>query len=351
MPSSMVFQRGRTSKHKSRPDAGSRKSSLKTKAEDPKEDSQQKYVGKDEHIDSNDAGDTRVKLNRNSIRKSCAELEAASRTQPAKKGLLMLDLLTQAQVEKEERKRMRQEATAAGMDSEYKTATIVRSVRAFTYDDLIKFARDLQDKHTAVTKQDVMLRRFLLEYDKTLIELQKFFGATDPVPGRDEVTDVQLVKTESGVLANLGKYVTEIYTALQGIQLPNDELKRQKSEWKNRPEFNGWPQYRHSEEQTTIQGRDQQSEEKGRLTKSCANCGKTGHTISICWKKGGGAYQEDRLSAAKKKPKSQLNPSNLKARTAAIRAIQATFDGLCTLLEPSVKSPLEADQHCAAGRL
>ena len=255
----------------------------------------------------------------------------------------MLDRLTQAQVEKEERKRMRQEATAAGM--EYKTATIVRSVSAFTYDDLIKFARDLQDKHTAVTKQDVMLRRFLLEYDKTLIELQKFFGATDPVPGRDEVTDVQLVKTESGVLADFGKNVTEIYTALQGIQLPTDELKRQKSEWTNRPEFNGRHQYRHSEEQTTIQGRDQQSEEKGRLTQSCANCGKTGHTISIGWKKGGGAYQEDRLSPAKKKPKSQLNPSNLKAQTAAITAMQSKFDKLCTLLEPLVKSQLEADQH------
>ena len=343
MTSSMEFPRGRTSKPKSRPDASPRKSSQKSKAEGTEEDSQQKYVGKDEHINSNDAGDTRVKLNRNSTLKSCAEFEAARCTQPAKKRLLMLDRLNQAQVEKEERKRMTQEAAAAGM--EYKTATIVRRVSAFTYDDLIKFARDLQDKHTAVTKQDVMLRRFLLEYDKTLIELQKFFGATDPVPGRDEVTDVQLVKTESGVLADFGKNVTEIYTALQGIQLPNDELKRQKSEWKNKPEFNGRHQYRHSEEQTTIQGRDQQSEEKGRLTQSCANCGKTGHTISICWKKGGGAYQEDRLSPAKKKLKSQLNPSNLKAQTAAITAMQSKFDKLCTLLEPLVKSQLEADQH------
>ena len=340
MPSSMVFQRGRTSKHKSRPDAGSRKSSLKTKAEDPEEDSQQKYVGKYEHIDSND---TRVKLNRNSTLKSCAEFEAARCTQPAKKRLRMLDRLNQAQVEKEERKRMTQEAAAAGM--EYKTATIVRSVSAFTYDYGTKFARELQGKHVDVIKQDVTLGRFLLENDKTLIELRKFFGAHDPVPGRDEVTDVQLVKTESGVLADFGKNVTEIYTALQGIQLPNDELKRQKSEWKNKPEFNGRHQYRHSEEQTTIQGRDQESQEKGRLTQSCANCGKTGHTISICWKKGGGAYQEDRLSPAKKKPKSQLNPSNLKAQTAAITAMQSKFDQLCTLLEPLVKSQLEADQH------
>jgi hypothetical protein len=159
------------------------------------------------------------------------------------------------------------------------------------------------------------------------------------------LTDVQLVKTENGVLANFGKNVTEIYTALQGIKVPNDELKRQKSEWKNKPEFNGRHQYRHSEEQTTIQGRDQESQEKGRLTQSCANCGKTGHTISICWKKGGGAYQEDRLSPAKKKLKSQLNPSNLKAQTAAITAMQSKFDKLCTLLEPLVKSQLEADQH------
>ncbi len=67
-----------------------------------------------------------------------------------------------------------------------------------------------------------------------------------------------------------------------------------------------------------------------------------GHTISICWKKGGGAYQEDRLSPAKKKPKSQLNPSNLKAQTAAITAMQSKFDKLCSLLERLVKSQSEA---------
>ncbi len=46
---------------------------------------------------------------------------------------------------------------------------------------------------------------------------------SDPVQVRDELTEVQM-KTESGVLADVGKYVTEIYTALQGIQLPDDEL-------------------------------------------------------------------------------------------------------------------------------
>ncbi len=162
--------------------------------------------------------------------------------------------------------------------------------------------------------------------------------------------------TKNGVLADVGKYVTEIYTALQGTQLPDDELnlvkallkelaktaphltgaftadptwypktieeytkyllemakayqwsaedlsdwrtpldeegrptkeqytkvckelkelKRQKSEWKNRPESHGRHKYRHSEEQPTIQGKDQQSEEKERLTQSCTKSGKT----------------------------------------------------------------------------
>ena len=67
------------------------------------------------------------------------------------------------------------------------------------------------------------------------------------------------------------------------------ELKRLKSELignlKNRPESQVH-KYRHSEEQHTIQGKDQQSEEKERPTQSCTDCGKTGHTISNCWKKG-----------------------------------------------------------------
>ena len=88
----------------------------------------------------------------------------------------------------------------------------------------IKYTRELQGKHLAVIKQDVRLKQFLLDYDMTLIGmLRTFFGAHDPVQVRDELTEVQM-KTENGVLADVGKYVTEIYTALQGIQLPDDEL-------------------------------------------------------------------------------------------------------------------------------
>jgi len=124
------------------------------------------------------------------------------------------------------------------------------------------------------------------------------------------------------------------------------ELKlRLKNEGKNRSESHGKHKFRHSEEQPMVQGKDQSFEGKERLIPSCANCGKTGHSVSKCWKKGGGAYQEDPPAPPTKKLKSQLNPSNLKAQTAAITAMQSKFDKLCTLLEPLVKSQLEADQH------
>jgi len=383
----MVIQRGRTSKPKSRSDASPCKSSQKTKAEDPEEDSHQEDADKEEHIDSNGTVNTHLKLNRQSILEFCAEYEAERRKQPAKKLPLLLDLLEDPQLgvlnvlfpgmecppewiafQKKERARMRLEAAKA--KAEYVRVPIVRKVSAFTDDHVIKFTRELQGKHIAVIKQDVKLKQFLLEYDMTLIGmLRTFFGAHDPVQVRDELTDVKLVKTENGVLADVGQYVSEIYTTLQGIQLPDDELNlvksrrptseqynkvckelkelklRLKNEGKNRSESHGKHQFRHSEEQPMVQGKDQSVEGKERLIPSCANCGKTGHSVSKCWKKGGGAYHEDQPAPPTKKLKSQLNPSNLKAQTAAITAMQSKFDKLCTLLEPLVKSQLEADQH------
>ena len=68
------------------PDASPRKFSHKSKAEDTEEDSQQEDDDKDEHIDdSNNAGDTRIQLNRMSILQFCADYEAASRTVSANK--------------------------------------------------------------------------------------------------------------------------------------------------------------------------------------------------------------------------------------------------------------------------
>jgi hypothetical protein len=441
----MVFQRGRTSKPQEPTGRRSRKSSQKSKAEDPEEDSQQEDADKEEHNDSNDTVNTQFKLNRQSILEFCAEYEAERRKQSAKKLPLLLDLLDDPQLgvlnvlfpgmecppewiafQKKERARMRREAAKA--NAEYVPVPIVRKVSAFTYDHVIKFTRELQDKHIAVIKQDLELKQFLLEYDMTLIGmLRAFFGAHDPVQVRDELTDVRLVKTENGVLADVGQYVSEIYTTLQGIQLPDDELnlvkhllkelaktaphlagaftadptwypstikeyteyllemaKRQhessgyfsdwmspvveegrptleqynkvckevkelklrlKNEGRNRSESHGKPKFRHSEEQPMVQGKDQPIEGKERLIPSCTNCGKTGHSISNCWKKGGGAYQEDQPAPATKKLRSQLNPTNLKAQTAAITAMQSKFDKLCNLLEPLVKSQLEADQH------
>jgi hypothetical protein len=125
--------------------------------------------------------------------------------------------------QKEERARMRRDAAEA--NKEYAPVPLVREVSAFTYEYVIKFTRELQGKHIAVIKQDVKLKQLLLEYDMTLIGmLRALFGAHDPVQVRDELTDVRLVKTENGVLADVGQYVTSICTALQGIQLPDDEL-------------------------------------------------------------------------------------------------------------------------------
>jgi hypothetical protein len=103
MPSPMAFPRGRTSKPKSRPDASPRKFSQKSKAEDTEEDSQQpgEDVEKDEHIDSNDAGNTRIQLDRQSILRVefCTDYEAASRKRQAKKQTPLLDLLDDPQLE------------------------------------------------------------------------------------------------------------------------------------------------------------------------------------------------------------------------------------------------------------
>jgi hypothetical protein len=179
----------------------------------------------------------------------------------------------------------------------------------------------------AFTADPTWYPKTIEEYTKYLLEMAKAYHWS-----AEDLSDWRTPLDEEG------RPTKEQYTK---VCKELKELKRQKSEWKNRPESHGRHKYRHSEEQPTIQGKDQQSEEKERLTQSCTNCGKTGHTISICWKKGVGAYQENRLSPAKKKPKSQLNPSNLKAQTAAM---QSQFDRLCNLLEPLVKNQLDADQ-------
>ncbi len=109
------------------------------------------------------------------------------------------------------------------------------------------------------------------------------------------------------------------------------ELKlRLKNEGKNRSESHGKHKFRHSEEQSRVQGRDQPIEGKERLIPSCTNCGNVqarpatpsaaaGRRVV----QGGGAYQEDQPAPATKKLRSQLNPTNIKAQTAAITAMQS----------------------------
>jgi hypothetical protein len=76
----MAFPRGRKSKHKRRPDANPRTFSQKSKAEDTEEDSQQEDGEKDEHIDSSDAGNTQLQLDRQSILEFCRKRQAKKQT-------------------------------------------------------------------------------------------------------------------------------------------------------------------------------------------------------------------------------------------------------------------------------
>ncbi len=169
----MVFPRGRTSKPKSRPDASlsPRKFSQKPKTEDhdSEEDSQQEDAEKDQHLNSNDAMNTRIQLNRQSILEFCAEYRDEAerpvqrRKQQAKKLPLLLDLFDDPQLgvlrvlfpgvecppewtafQREERERMRREAAEASQ--EHAPVQIVREVSAFTCDYVIKFTRELLNK-------------------------------------------------------------------------------------------------------------------------------------------------------------------------------------------------------------
>jgi hypothetical protein len=193
----MAFPRGRKLKPKRQPDAtrNPRTSSQKSKAEDAEEDSQQEEGETDEPIDSNDAGNTQLKLDRQSMLEFCTDYEAASRKLQAKKQTPLLDLLDEPQLEvlkvlfprlacpsewiafqRKERERMRQEAAEA--DVEYVPVPIVREVSALTYEYVIKYTPELQGKHIAVIKQEVWLKQLLLDYDLTLIGmLRTFFGA------------------------------------------------------------------------------------------------------------------------------------------------------------------------------
>ena len=302
----------------------------------------------------------------------------------------------------------------------YEDMPIERSAEAVTYVYLNEFPRELRGQHIAVNGKDVTLKRFLVEYGKTLFEpLKGFSGAHDPVTVLDELADVRMKNTENGALIVVGKQVSAAYTALQGKQLPKDgtsrtkallkelvktaphladtlkaahrswypttsgqykryllemakeflgseddlsdgmtqnaetgmptqeqdkklcwELKQRKNEeGMNQSDSHGRRKYRNGEgEQPRIPEKNLPSEDAERPRSSYPDCGKSSHTVSSCWKKGGGACQEEQLPPSKK----MKLQSSLKAQMAATTVTQSKFDRLCKLLEPLVKTQMDS---------
>jgi hypothetical protein len=92
-----------------------------------------------------------------------------------------------------------------------------------TYENLIEHTPELWGQDIAVIMADVGLKRFIMEYDKLLIEkLRDFFGAHDPYEVMNELKKVKLTITDS-VLLDIGNFVQHIKEALKGLQLPKDE--------------------------------------------------------------------------------------------------------------------------------
>jgi hypothetical protein len=93
----------------------------------------------------------------------------------------------------------------------------------WTYDNLIEYTPELWGQDIAVIMADVGLKRFIMEYDKLLIEkLRDFFGAHDPYEVMNELKKVKLTITDS-VLLDIGNFVQHIKEAQKGLQLPEDQ--------------------------------------------------------------------------------------------------------------------------------
>jgi len=105
-----------------------------------------------------------------------------------------------------------------------KKAPVIRTeFELWTYNNLIEYTSELWGQDIAVIMADVGLKRFIMEYDKLLIEkLRDFFGAHDPYEVMNELKKVKLTITDS-VLLDIGNFVQHIKEALKGLQLPEDE--------------------------------------------------------------------------------------------------------------------------------
>ena len=212
-------------------------------------DSAQKGSEKKDRDDTDDEaekkeskGTPKLKFNRADVMEYCKELERKLRTQQPKEYIPLLKQIPESvcevlatwmpkveqpkwveaqrewhEIEAEERRRKGKQPK--------KAPEIRTEFELWTYDNLIEYTPELWGQDIAVIMADVGLKRFIMEYDKLLIEkLRDFFGAHDPYEVMNELKKVKLTITDS-VLLDIGNFVQQIKEALKGLQLlvPEDE--------------------------------------------------------------------------------------------------------------------------------
>ena len=210
-------------------------------------DSARKWSEKKDRDDTDDEAETKegkgtpkLRFSRADVLEYCKNLERKLRTQQPKEYIPLLkqipesvrEVLTTWMPTLEQPKWV--EAQREWHESEAeerrrngkrpKKAPVIRTeFELWTYDNLIEYTSELWGQDIAVIMADVGLKRFIMEYDKLLIEkLRDFFGAHDPYEVMNELKKVKLTITDS-VLLDIGNFVQHIKEALKGLQLPEDE--------------------------------------------------------------------------------------------------------------------------------
>lgn len=185
-------------------------------------------------------GTPKLKFNRADVLEYCKEFERKLRTQQPKEYIALLNQMPESvrevlttwmptveqpkwvEAQREWHESEAEERRRKGKRPK-KAPEIRTEFELWTYDNLIEYTPELWGLDIAVIMADVGLKRFIMEYDKLLIErLRDFFGAHDPYEVMNELKKVRLTITDS-VLLDIGNFVQHIKEALKGLQLPEDQ--------------------------------------------------------------------------------------------------------------------------------
>jgi hypothetical protein len=210
-------------------------------------DSAQKGSEKKDRDDTDDEaerkegkGTPKLKFNRADVLEYCKEFDRKLRTQQPKEYIPLLKQIPESvrevlmtwmpsleqpkwvEAQRVWHENENEERRSKGLKPK-KAPEIRTEFELWTYDNLIEYTPELWGQDIAVIMADVGLKRFIMEYDKLLIEkLRDFFGAHDPYEVMNELKKVKLTITDS-VLLDIGNFVQQIKEALKGLQLPEDE--------------------------------------------------------------------------------------------------------------------------------